>query len=105
MCVQRIQQGKSDAIRMGLERIPDGLVRTACAQTCPSRAIRFGNVNDTESEVRKGWDDPRRYRMLEEVGTRPAIGYLTRVRNPLHVAGAAPEAPSATSPHPGRKEG
>jgi len=86
MCVQRIQQGKSDTIRMGLDTIPDGLVQTACAQTCPSQAISFGNVNDTKSVVRKDWDDPRRYRLVEEIGTRPAIGYLTKVRNPLNVA-------------------
>ena len=86
MCVQRIQGGKSDALRMGLPAIPDGLVQSACQQTCPSNAITFGNVNDTASAVRKAWDNPRRYRLVEELGTRPAIGYLTKVRNPVQLS-------------------
>jgi len=105
MCVQRIQGGKSDAIRAGKERIWDGLVQSACSQSCPTQAITFGNVNDKKSAVRKKWDDPRRYRLVEEIGTRPSIGYLVKVRNRDEAAPPAAAKPKAPAGHGEKKEG
>jgi molybdopterin-containing oxidoreductase family iron-sulfur binding subunit len=53
----------------------------ACAQTCPADAIKFGDMNDSESQVRKAYDDPRNYSALVEIGTQPAVSYMTKVRN------------------------
>jgi molybdopterin-containing oxidoreductase family iron-sulfur binding subunit len=52
---------------------------TACQQTCPTRAITFGNVKDEEHEVTKLWRSPRGYHVLEELGTRPSVTYLKKV--------------------------
>jgi Fe-S-cluster-containing dehydrogenase component/anaerobic selenocysteine-containing dehydrogenase len=79
-CVQRIQEGKIEAKRRG-EKIKDSAVQTACQQSCPAQAIHFGDLNDPNSRVSKMMADPRRYRVLEELNVRPAVGYLTVVRN------------------------
>ncbi|HWR35898.1 MAG TPA: Fe-S-cluster-containing hydrogenase [Clostridia bacterium] len=79
-CVQRIQGAKIDSKRRGTS-IADGEVQTACQQSCPARAIYFGDLNDPKSEVSRKMRDPRRYRVLSELNVRPAVGYLTVVRN------------------------
>lgn len=79
-CVQRIQEAKIEAKRRG-EKISDGVVQTACQQSCPAQAIYFGDLNDPNSQVSKMMANPRRYRVLEELNVRPAVGYLTIVRN------------------------
>ena len=44
-CVQRIEEGKIAAGGNG--KIPgDGVIQTACQQSCPAKAIVFGNLND-----------------------------------------------------------
>jgi molybdopterin-containing oxidoreductase family iron-sulfur binding subunit len=80
MCVQRIQEGKLKSKKNG-ERPKDGSIKTACQQACPTNAITFGDFNDEESEVRKAWNNERKYQLLEEVGTQPSVFYLTKVRN------------------------
>ena len=80
-CVQRIQEAKSDGIRNGKETLSDGDFQTACQQTCPAQAIVFGNMNDANSAVKKAYDDPRNYSALVEIGTQPAVTYMTKVRN------------------------
>ena len=79
-CVQRIQVGKIEAKTRG-ERIHDGDVQPACQQSCPAHAIYFGDLNDAGSEVSRKMQDARRYRILSELNVKPAIGYLTLVRN------------------------
>lgn len=38
-------------------------------------------MNDTQSKIAQTMKDPRYYRVLEEIGVHPSIGYLTLVRN------------------------
>lgn len=80
-CVQRIQSAK---IKAGNERrrVRDGEVRTACQQTCPADAIRFGDLNDSTSAVRAAHDDPRAYDLLGYLNIKPRTAYLARIRNP-----------------------
>ena len=95
-CVQRIQAGKLSAKR---ERRPvkDGEVVTACQAACSSGAIVFGDMNNADSAISKllkiGIDEkrpygidkkignPRAYRVLEDIGVKPNIFYLTKIRN------------------------
>src|SRR5581483_8725655 len=79
-CVQRIQEAKIEAKRRG-EKVSDGAVETACQQSCPAQAIYFGDLNDPNSQVSKVMANRRRYRVLEELNVRPAVGYLTVVRD------------------------
>ncbi|HEX3007067.1 MAG TPA: TAT-variant-translocated molybdopterin oxidoreductase [Bacteroidales bacterium] len=79
-CVQRIQEKKLQA-KLENKPLKDIELLTACAQACPTRAIRFGNTLDKESIVARLDKDPRNYHVLEELHTLPSIGYLTLVRN------------------------
>jgi Fe-S-cluster-containing dehydrogenase component len=59
--------------------VRDGDIVTACQQTCPTRAITFGNLKDEASEVNQLFHDPRSYGVLEEIGTRPSARHLMKV--------------------------
>jgi len=80
MCVQRIQEGKIEAKKSGAQ-VKDGDIQPACAQSCPAKAIVFGDMNDPNSELVKRVKNPRHYHVLEEIGVRPSVGYMTLVRN------------------------
>jgi MoCo/4Fe-4S cofactor protein with predicted Tat translocation signal len=80
-CVQRIERARIDS-RIEGRTIADGEIQTACQQACPTGAIEFGSLNDPNARVTKSHQDPRRYDLLHEVGTRPRTAYLARVRNP-----------------------
>jgi MoCo/4Fe-4S cofactor protein with predicted Tat translocation signal len=107
-CVQRIQTGKLTAKkeRRGLN---DGEVITACQAACTTGAIVFGDMNNPETRISKllkietqykmqknkegieekvidyGIDkkvgNPRAYRVLEDIGVKPNVFYLTKIRN------------------------
>ncbi|MBP9837513.1 MAG: molybdopterin-dependent oxidoreductase [Proteobacteria bacterium] len=82
-CVQRIKEGQNTAKDEG-RMVRDGEVQPACASSCPTQAIKFGNLNDKESLVSKDHQDSRSYKILDaELNTQPAVAYLARVRNEL----------------------
>jgi len=80
-CVQRIREVEINAERDG-RTINDGEVQTACQQTCPTKAIVFGDINDLNSDVRRLKAQTRQYGLLRELNTRPRTTYLARLRNP-----------------------
>ncbi|PCJ81739.1 MAG: molybdopterin oxidoreductase [Bacteroidetes bacterium] len=80
MCIQRIQSGKLEAKKADTPVI-DGAIVTACAESCPSNAITFGDLNDNGSQVRSISENNRSYHALEEIGVKPNIFYMTKVRN------------------------
>ncbi|WP_276345732.1 TAT-variant-translocated molybdopterin oxidoreductase [Daejeonella sp. JGW-45] len=84
MCVQRIQTGKLQA-KLDKRTLKDGDIKMACQQTCPTNAIIFGDGNDPNSEVSKALKSERTYYVLEEINTKPGIGYQTKVRNTVEV--------------------
>lgn len=80
-CVQRIQEAKLTAKREG--RAPrDSELHTACSKSCPTGCIKFGDLNDPESEVSKLIKgEGHTFFVIEEVKTLPSVGYLARIRN------------------------
>jgi molybdopterin-containing oxidoreductase family iron-sulfur binding subunit len=93
LCVQRIQEGKLKAKKDG-RRTTDEDINTACAEACPTHAITFGDMLDKESRISKmlrieynedgtvkGAQEERAYHVLEEVGVRSNVHYLTKIRN------------------------
>lgn len=76
-CVHRIKNLKEQAKIDGRE-ITDKDVRLlpACAQSCPTEAIIFGDMNDPDSLVSRMAASPRAHRLLEELGTRPKVFFL-----------------------------
>lgn len=77
-CVQRIQAGKL-AAKAENRPIADGEIVPACAQTCPTRAIVFGDLKNPQSEVSRSSKNPRRYQVLEHLNTQPGITYLKKI--------------------------
>ncbi len=77
-CLQRIARARQHAETSGTPTA-DGDVVTACQSACPTRAIRFGDLDDPASEVARSRASPRHYALLGELGTRPRTTYLARV--------------------------
>ena len=80
-CVQRIQNTKIQANNEGRRPIGPNEITTACQDACATKAIKFGDLHDPESDVAKAHANPRSYVMLEELNNRPRTKYLARVRN------------------------
>jgi molybdopterin-containing oxidoreductase family iron-sulfur binding subunit len=79
-CVQRIEYGKSEAKTAG-RRAGDDDIKTACQEACAADAIVFGDVNNPDSKVAKLKKSQRGFASLNELNARPAITYLSKVRN------------------------
>jgi molybdopterin-containing oxidoreductase family iron-sulfur binding subunit len=79
-CVQRIAEAKDKAKDEG-RLVRDGEIQPACAQSCPTQAIAFGNLNDPESRVSKLSNDKRAYKVLDHhINTQPAVSYLNDIK-------------------------
>jgi molybdopterin-containing oxidoreductase family iron-sulfur binding subunit len=57
-------------------------LQTACQQACPTRAIIFGNIRDSGSEVAALKKEPTDYSLLTSLTTKPRTSYLARLSNP-----------------------
>ena len=81
-CIQRIEDVK---LRSKVEgrAIRDGEIKPACAVACPAQAIVFGDLRDPKSKVSKLSKQNRGYHMLEELGIKPSVTYLTDISNPV----------------------
>ena len=76
-CVQRIREAKDHA-KDEDRLVREGEFTTACAQSCPAGAITFGNLLDENSAVYRLAHSENAYRVLEALGTEPAVYYLRR---------------------------
>lgn len=91
-CSQRINEAKIEyknewARAGGTEAspdwsIPDGVIKTACQQACPTDAITFGDLAQNDSEVTDIFAKPVTYQLLEELNTKTRVRYVARVNNP-----------------------
>jgi molybdopterin-containing oxidoreductase family iron-sulfur binding subunit len=77
-CVQRIKSVEQKA-KIEDRPVRDQEVQPACVQTCPTDAIAFGDLHDKNSRVRKLYEDRRRYQLLAELNTKPAVIYLKKI--------------------------
>jgi Fe-S-cluster-containing dehydrogenase component len=80
-CVQRINAARISAL-IDNRAVGGDEVVTACQAACPAQAIKFGNLNDSQSAVARAKAGPRNYALLEELNTRPRTTYLVKLRNP-----------------------
>jgi molybdopterin-containing oxidoreductase family iron-sulfur binding subunit len=79
-CLHRIRSTKSHAKIEGRPLKTDEFT-TACAQSCPTKAIVFGDLNDANAQVAKMFNQPKSYSLLEELNTKPRVRYQVKVRN------------------------
>ena len=83
-CIQRIRRAERKIEGQQGEDVTDDKLRQgnfmpACVNACPTGTLMFGDQNDPDSEVSKLAEDPRHYKLLEELGTGPNVVYLKKV--------------------------
>lgn len=76
-CVQRIRRAEEDALAQG-RPLQDINPVPACVQSCPPSALLFGDRNDPDSSITKviERESRRAFKLLDFLGTQPAIYYL-----------------------------
>ena len=80
MCIQMTQATILKAKKEGKEVGKDDF-QTACSAACTSGSMKFGDVNNKESDVAQLLEDDRMYHLLESIGTKPNVMYHVKVRN------------------------
>jgi menaquinone reductase, iron-sulfur cluster-binding subunit len=76
-CHGRLQAARAKAAADGRRTINEDEYRTACAESCPTNAIHFGNLGDPSSGVSQLSKEGRAFRLLEELGTEPKVYFLS----------------------------
>jgi len=71
-CIDRVDNGLAEGHIPGL----DPLATPACASSCISQAIKFGDFNDPDSQVSKLVSEHEFVEMHQELGNDPQIKYL-----------------------------
>ncbi len=79
-CIQRIMNARSDAIAEGRE-VKGSDVKTACQEACSTNAIKFGDMNDKDSEFFKYRNHELGYYVLADLNVRPNVTYIAKLRN------------------------
>jgi len=74
-CHHRINRAREQA-RAEDREIRDGEVVPACAESCPSHAITFGDLDDPKSRINELIRSPRAFRLHDDLGTEPKVYYL-----------------------------
>ena len=76
-CSHRLQHARETA-RVENRQLRERDYQPACADSCPTRAIVFGNLDDPSHKVTELSRDPRAFRLQEGLGTQPKVFYLSR---------------------------
>ncbi len=74
-CHHRLQRAREQARAEGRPLRERDYV-PACAESCPTGAIVFGDLDNPHHRVAELVHDPRAFRLLEELGTQPKVYYL-----------------------------
>jgi molybdopterin-containing oxidoreductase family iron-sulfur binding subunit len=70
------QVGTTQKCTLCVHRIDQGL-RPACVETCPPKALIFGDLNDPKSEISQAIRKRPHFQPRAELGTDPSVYYLT----------------------------
>lgn len=74
-CHHRLIKAREKVKAEGRELAPEDYI-PACVQSCPAKAMYFGDLDDPHSVVAELSRSPRAYRIMEELGTEPKVYYL-----------------------------
>jgi molybdopterin-containing oxidoreductase family iron-sulfur binding subunit len=75
-CGHRLVKVREKAKLEGREFNPDEYI-PACVQACPSGVLYFGDLADPKSKVSELSKSIRAFRLMEELGTKPKVIYLS----------------------------
>jgi len=78
-CHHRLQRARDQA-RAENRPLRETDYVPACADACPAAAIVFGDLDNPEHRVAALVRDPRAFRLMEELGTKPKVYYLSEER-------------------------
>ncbi len=73
-CVERIDEGTKQGLTPGKDRD----ATPACVNTCPARALTFGNLDDPDSEISKLIRENEGFQLHPEYDTDPSIYFIDR---------------------------
>lgn len=78
-CHHRLQRARERA-RADRRPLREDEYVPACAESCPTGAISFGDLSNPNHRVAELVKNPRAFRLLEELGTKPKVFYLAEER-------------------------
>ncbi len=76
LCHHRRMKAREETRTAG-RPLREGDYVPACVESCPAGAMRFGDLDNPASEVSVLARSTRAFRLLEELGTKPKVVYLT----------------------------
>jgi Fe-S-cluster-containing dehydrogenase component len=79
LCHGRLHAARAKAAAEGKTTIDPQDYIPACVESCPSKAIVFGDLADDTSEVARQSRSSRAFRFLTKIGTEPKVYYLSSV--------------------------
>ena len=72
----RWKAGATQKCTLCVHRIDKGL-KPACVETCPTSALVFGDLNDSQSQISQLIQQRSKFQPRAEMGTDPCLFYLT----------------------------
>jgi menaquinone reductase, iron-sulfur cluster-binding subunit len=75
-CHHRLMKAKDKAAAEERSLQPGDYI-PACVESCPSKAMAFGDLSEAGSQVSQLARSPRAFRLMEELGTQPKVIYLS----------------------------
>ena len=73
-CAERIDYGLAHGLTPGVDRD----ATPACVNTCPAKALMFGDIDDPESEISKFIKENEGFQLHPEYETDPSIYFIER---------------------------
>ncbi len=73
-CMERIDAGLAKGLKPGVDRE----ATPACVNTCPAKALTFGDLDDPNNEVRRLIREYKGFQLHPEYDTDPSIYYIDK---------------------------
>jgi Fe-S-cluster-containing dehydrogenase component len=85
-CHSRYHAAKDRAAAEGRKELRADEYLPACVEACPTRAITFGDLSDSQSDLSRLASSGKAFRLLEHLGTEPKVSYCSDQPWVRHIA-------------------